>query len=62
VTNLLSALHLATDRHVEYTDEASMMESLGHQVAIVPGSRLNVKVTHPEDLAMVDALLRLRSE
>jgi 2-C-methyl-D-erythritol 4-phosphate cytidylyltransferase len=58
---LLSALHLAADRHVEYTDEASMMESLGHKVAIVPGSRLNVKVTHPEDLEMVDALLRLRS-
>ena len=57
---LLPALHLAEDRHVEYTDEASIMESLGHKVAIVHGSRLNVKVTHPEDLEMVDALLRLR--
>ena len=59
---LLSALHLAADQRVEYTDEASMMESLGYQVAIVRGNRLNVKVTHPEDLDMVDALLRLRSE
>jgi 2-C-methyl-D-erythritol 4-phosphate cytidylyltransferase len=58
---LLSALHLAADKHVEYTDEASMMESLGQKVAIVPGSRLNMKVTLPEDLDMVDALLRLRS-
>jgi 2-C-methyl-D-erythritol 4-phosphate cytidylyltransferase len=38
-----------------------MMESLGHQVAIVPGSRLNVKVTLPEDLDLVDALLQRRS-
>ncbi|HYJ12659.1 MAG TPA: 2-C-methyl-D-erythritol 4-phosphate cytidylyltransferase, partial [Thermomicrobiales bacterium] len=44
---LLSALHLTADQHVEYTDEASLMESLGHNVAIVPGSRLNLKVTHP---------------
>lgn len=57
---LLSGLDLATDRDVEYTDEASMLEALGHTVAVVPGSRQNIKVTVPEDLEIVDALLRLR--
>lgn len=57
---LLSGLDLAADRHVEYTDEASMLEALGHPVAVVPGSRQNIKVTVPEDLEIVDALLRLR--
>ncbi len=57
---LLSGLELATDRQVEYTDEASMLEALGHPVAVVAGSRQNIKVTVPEDLEIVDALLRLR--
>lgn len=57
---LRKAMQLAADRHVEYTDEASMLESLGIPVTIVPGSRSNIKVTVPEDLELVDALLSLR--
>jgi 2-C-methyl-D-erythritol 4-phosphate cytidylyltransferase len=57
---LLLGMNEATDQDVEYTDEASLMESLGHHVAIVAGSRQNIKVTMPEDLELVDALLRLR--
>jgi 2-C-methyl-D-erythritol 4-phosphate cytidylyltransferase/2-C-methyl-D-erythritol 2,4-cyclodiphosphate synthase len=45
---------------IEFTDEASLAEALGHPVAIVPGDRLNMKITHPEDLDVVDALLRQR--
>lgn len=41
----------------EFTDEASMLEALGQPVRIVPGERSNIKVTHPEDLELVDALL-----
>lgn len=44
----------------EFTDEASMLEAAGIPVHIVPGSRSNLKVTVPEDLAMVDALMSLR--
>jgi len=46
---------------VEFTDEASLLEALGYPVRIVPGARTNLKVTHPEDLELVDALLRRRS-
>ena len=45
---------------IEFTDEASMLEALGEPVHIVPGERTNIKVTHQEDLELVDAILRAR--
>ena len=44
------------------TDEARLCESVGIPVAVVPASTANLKVTHPEDIAVADALLRVRSE
>jgi 2-C-methyl-D-erythritol 4-phosphate cytidylyltransferase/2-C-methyl-D-erythritol 2,4-cyclodiphosphate synthase len=38
------------------TDEASLVERTGAPVAIVAGERRNVKITVPEDLAVVEAL------
>ena len=43
-----------------FTDEAGLCEALGYPVAIVPGSRANLKVTVPEDLEIAEALLRSR--
>lgn len=51
----------ASSSDVEFTDEASLLETQGGKVFVVQGSRLNLKVTVREDLAMVDALLRLRN-
>lgn len=34
------------------TDDASLVERLGHAVAIVPGENTNIKITTPEDLAV----------
>jgi 2-C-methyl-D-erythritol 4-phosphate cytidylyltransferase/2-C-methyl-D-erythritol 2,4-cyclodiphosphate synthase len=59
---LLDLCDLAESRHIEFTDEASLAETLGHAVRVVPGDRLNIKITHPEDLEVVDALLRRRGE
>jgi 2-C-methyl-D-erythritol 4-phosphate cytidylyltransferase/2-C-methyl-D-erythritol 2,4-cyclodiphosphate synthase len=42
------------------TDEARLCETAGIEVAIVPASLANMKVTHPEDIAVADALLRAR--
>ncbi|MBA2597777.1 MAG: 2-C-methyl-D-erythritol 4-phosphate cytidylyltransferase [Chloroflexia bacterium] len=44
------------------TDEARLCEAAGVAVAIVPASLANLKVTHPEDIAVADALLRAREE
>jgi 2-C-methyl-D-erythritol 4-phosphate cytidylyltransferase len=39
------------------TDEAQLVERLGHRVSVVPGSPLNIKITTQDDLKMAEALL-----
>ncbi len=45
---------------VRATDDASLVERLGHPVRLVPGTPVNLKVTFPEDLALAEAVLRGR--
>lgn len=40
------------------TDEASIVERIGHPIHIVPGSHRNLKITTPDDLAMAEGILR----
>jgi 2-C-methyl-D-erythritol 4-phosphate cytidylyltransferase len=42
---------------LDATDDAALVERLDEPVRIVPGSRRNIKVTSPEDLAFAAALL-----
>jgi len=44
----------------EMTDEATALRALGIKVALVEGSRDNVKITRPEDLHLAEAILRAR--
>ena len=55
---LARALHSAAG---QVTDEASAIEQLGLQPRLVTGSRENLKVTFPEDLAIAESLLARRS-
>lgn len=41
------------------TDEAQAIEAIGLQPLLVPGALRNLKVTYPQDLAVVGALLHL---
>jgi len=41
------------------TDEASLVERIPHPVRIISGSLWNIKVTHPEDLACAECILRM---
>lgn len=41
----------------EATDEAQLVEQLGHPVAVVEGSPMNIKITTQEDFKMAEALL-----
>ncbi len=52
---LLMRAHRAAS--MEYTDDAGMVEALGHPVRVFLGSYENLKVTTPEDLAFVSHLL-----
>ena len=40
------------------TDDATLVEKMGGTVKVIPGSSLNIKVTIPEDLEMVEFILR----
>ncbi len=44
------------------TDEASALEHIGYRPKMVAGRRDNIKVTHPEDLAMAEMILRQQRE
>lgn len=54
---LQRALDEAISRGFEGTDEASLLEAIGVRVRIVPGSRMNLKVTTLEDMALAQAYL-----
>lgn len=41
----------------QFTDDASVVESLGCQVAMVEGNRENIKITTPFDIKVAEALL-----
>jgi len=45
---------------LEATDDARLVELMGHRVELVPGSKFNIKVTEPEDLLIAAALLKGR--
>src|SRR3712207_1631713 len=47
---LMMAYKNAYDNNLSMTDDASMVEALGHRVKIVMGSYENIKITTPEDL------------
>jgi 2-C-methyl-D-erythritol 4-phosphate cytidylyltransferase len=57
---LRDALATASANGVAVTDEASAVEAAGHAVRLVAGAAGNFKVTTPDDLAMMDLLLRAR--
>jgi len=46
----------------EVTDDASLVEALGHKVMVYMGLYDNMKVTTPEDLALAETILRRRHE
>ncbi len=50
----------AANAGADVTDEALLCEAAGIPVRVVPSSSANLKVTHPEDVAVAEALLRAR--
>jgi 2-C-methyl-D-erythritol 4-phosphate cytidylyltransferase len=59
---LLKAYEKAFQDRFYGTDDAALVERLGIEVKVVPGSRFNLKITTPEDLALGEALLKMRTE
>lgn len=57
---LRESLQAAVRAGLVVTDEASALEQQGHQPLLVRGSRDNIKVTEPGDLALAAAILQLQ--
>jgi 2-C-methyl-D-erythritol 4-phosphate cytidylyltransferase len=58
---LLEAHERAEAEGVAATDDAALVERLGHPVIVVEGSPENLKITHPLDLVLAEAVLRGRA-
>jgi len=54
---LKEAIEKGIEEGFEGTDDASFVRHFGGKVVWVRGSRWNIKVTYPEDLALVEAIL-----
>lgn len=54
---LRRALETARQQQTLVTDEASAVEALGASPQLVSGRRDNLKITHPDDLALAAAIL-----
>jgi 2-C-methyl-D-erythritol 4-phosphate cytidylyltransferase len=50
-----------SQKRIQASDDATLVESLGYQVKVYPSSYQNIKVTTPEDLALAEIILRAAS-
>lgn len=57
VNLLRKAYGFLKEHPVAVTDDASLIEALGHPVAVAEGSYENIKVTTPEDLLLAEKIL-----
>ncbi|MFC1660709.1 2-C-methyl-D-erythritol 4-phosphate cytidylyltransferase [Gemmatimonadota bacterium] len=51
------AYRRAEEDGVTNTDDSALVERIGGEVVMVPGSRFNLKITTPEDLAVAELLV-----
>jgi 2-C-methyl-D-erythritol 4-phosphate cytidylyltransferase len=54
---LQKALAYADENQISATDEAGLIRQMGHKVFLVEGSETNLKITRPEDLAILAAII-----
>lgn len=57
---LLDAYEKLQNSNMKFTDDAMLIEKLGHIVKIIKGSYENIKITTPEDLILGEGILKNR--
>ena len=55
---LFSAYEKAVADNYYGTDDAELVEHIGHPVKVIPGEKENIKITTPEDLVLAGAILK----
>jgi 2-C-methyl-D-erythritol 4-phosphate cytidylyltransferase/2-C-methyl-D-erythritol 2,4-cyclodiphosphate synthase len=56
-TGSLKEAHAGAPQELDATDDAVLVERLGHRVAVVDGEVTNIKITTEEDLRLAEALM-----
>lgn len=56
IQQIRDAFHKA--EHMDFTDDASVVEAAGYTIELIEGSYDNIKITTPEDLAMAESILK----
>ena len=59
---ITQALQAAIAQGIALTDDCSAMEAAGKPVRLTAGSRENLKITVPSDLALAEAILKRRED
>jgi len=59
---LLAAYKQAREDSFYATDDAALYEKYCGPVKVIPGEVSNIKLTHPEDLILAEAILKVRKE
>ncbi|MBV9712610.1 MAG: 2-C-methyl-D-erythritol 4-phosphate cytidylyltransferase [Ktedonobacteraceae bacterium] len=59
---LILQAHSSPLAQEDVTDDATLLERMGHHVAVFPGSYTNIKITTQEDLLFAEALLQGHTE
>lgn len=62
IKTLKAAFEYVIAKGIEVTDEAAACEAMGIEVQIVAGSRMNMKLTYPEDLPLITAIATQMSD
>lgn len=58
---LIHSAHQTPEAREDVTDDAALLERLGHRAAIFPGSYSNIKITTLEDVQIAEAFLKAGS-
>jgi len=48
------------DQQEDFTDEATVVEIAGHEVRLIEGEEMNIKITTPADMEIAEVLLGRR--
>jgi 2-C-methyl-D-erythritol 4-phosphate cytidylyltransferase/2-C-methyl-D-erythritol 2,4-cyclodiphosphate synthase len=59
---MIRAAHEKFAKDQSFTDDTGMVRAMGHDVTLVPGNRMNFKITTEDDLAMASSLLSAQKQ
>jgi len=57
---LVEAHQQALQENWDVTDDAALIERMGHAVTVVEGSCFNIKITKPDDLVLGEAIFQMK--